>query len=196
MKTKEYVDKYNLSKGDKFNHSDFVSDLTIDFISLLEVGKGRENIKGFNNSVNAIKMKFDAINNKTLGDISKIWNYFFATTIVKLKEELFPDFVKMKKEEREKKQKLYEEKRRFYSMQDDLDDFGFWFQFALLGLFKKSVPTSSFQVLELEQTATIDDVKSSFRKLSLQHHPDKGGNNEKFLQIVEAKNKVMAYLSK
>ena len=91
MKTKEYVNKYKLNESDKFNHSEFVSDLTIDFLTLLEVGKAQYNLKGFDNAVRAIKMKFDAINNKTVGCIhEKLWNYFFATVIVKIREELFP----------------------------------------------------------------------------------------------------------
>lgn len=64
MKTKEYVTKYNLSQSDKFNHNEFVSDLANDLLTALEVGKGKENIKGFNNAVNAIKMKFDAIKDR------------------------------------------------------------------------------------------------------------------------------------
>jgi hypothetical protein len=194
MKTKEYVTKYNLSQSDKFNHNEFVSDLANDLLTALEVGKGKENIKGFNNAVNAIKMKFDAINNKTLGNIEKIWGFFFATVVVKLKEELFPEFVKAQNEQREKAKRQYEERKRF---EDSYDDFFFWGRMAgLLNLIKSPTPTSSFAVLELSVDAKEDEVKTAFRKLSLQHHPDKGGNAEKFTEIVEAKNKVMAYLSK
>jgi hypothetical protein len=194
VKTKEYVTKYNLSQSDKFNHNEFVSDLANDLLTALEVGKGKENIKGFNNAVNAIKMKFDAINNKTLGNIEKIWGFFFATVVVKLKEELFPEFVKAQNEQREKAKRQYEERKRF---EDSYDDFFFWGRMAgLLNLFKSPIPTSSFAVLGLSADAKEDEVKTAFRKLSLQHHPDKGGNAEKFTEIVEAKNKVMAYLSK
>lgn len=193
MKTKEYVTKYNLSQSDKFNHNEFVSDLANDLLTALEVGKGKENIKGFNNAVNAIKMKFDAINNKTLGNIEKIWGFFFATVVVKLKEELFPEFVKAQNEQREKAKRQYEERKRF---EDSYDDFSFWGRMAgLLNLFKSPIPSSSFAVLGISTEAKEDEVKSAFRKLSLQHHPDKGGSNEKFLEIVEAKNKVMSYLS-
>lgn len=66
---------------------------------------------------------------------------------------------------------------------------------GLLNLIKSPTPTSSFAVLELSVDAKEDEVKTAFRKLSLQHHPDKGGNAEKFTEIVEAKNKVMSYLS-
>lgn len=193
MKTKEYILKYSLNKSDKFNHNEFVSDLANDLLTLLETGKGRENIKGFNNAVNAIKMKFDAINNKTLGNIEKIWGFFFATVVVKLKEELFPEFVKAQNEQREKAKRQYEERKRF---EDSYDDFSFWGRMAgLLNLFKSPIPSSSFAVLGLSTEAKEDEVKTAFRKLSLQHHPDKGGSNEKFLEIVEAKNKVMAFLS-
>lgn len=193
MKTQEYVRKYSLNKSDKFNHNEFVSDLANDLLTLLEVGKGKEEIKGFNNAVNAIKMKFDAINNKTLGNIEKIWGFFFATVVVKLKEELFPEFVKAQNEQREKAKRQYEKRRRF---EDNYDDFSFWGRMAgLLNLFKSPIPSSSFVVLGLSSEAKEDEVKTAFRKLSLQHHPDKGGSNEKFLEIVEAKNKVMAYLS-
>lgn len=50
MKTKEYVLKYKLNESSKFNHKDFISDITFDFISLLEVGNATKNIKGLNNS--------------------------------------------------------------------------------------------------------------------------------------------------
>jgi hypothetical protein len=69
MKPLDYVKKYNLDKGDKFNHNSFVADLAIDFQTLLQVGKGDQNIKGFENAVRAIRMKWDGINNKTLGNL-------------------------------------------------------------------------------------------------------------------------------
>jgi DnaJ-class molecular chaperone len=48
---------------------------------------------------------------------------------------------------------------------------------------------SYYDTLEIDQHATIADIKKSFRLLALKHHPDKNKSNEshqKFLQIVEA----------
>ena len=48
---------------------------------------------------------------------------------------------------------------------------------------------SYYDILEVDQNATIADIKKSFRLLALKHHPDKNKSNEshqKFLQIVEA----------
>ena len=48
---------------------------------------------------------------------------------------------------------------------------------------------SYYDILEIDQHATITDIKKSFRLLALKNHPDKNKSNEahqKFLQIVEA----------
>ena len=91
MTTKEYVKKYRLNESDKFNHSNFCEDLANEFICLLEYNKATDNIKGFDNAVRCIRMKFDSISNKTLGILPEtLWKYFFATVIVKLREELCP----------------------------------------------------------------------------------------------------------
>jgi DnaJ-class molecular chaperone len=48
---------------------------------------------------------------------------------------------------------------------------------------------SYYDILEIDQNATITDIKKSFRLLALKHHPDKNKSNEshqQFLQIVEA----------
>ena len=196
MKTKEYVLKYNLSKHDKFNHSEFVSDLTIDFLSLLEIGRANENIKGFNNAVNAIRMKFDAINNKTVGCIpEKLWNYFFATVVVKFREKLFPIQMQKQREEKAEKKRIYEERKKWEQQEFGYFDNMFFYS-ILADLFKIQVPVKSFETLELQKDATIEDVTKRYRRLSMLHHPDKGGNKDKFIQITNAKNKCLAYLSK
>lgn len=43
-----------------------------------------------------------------------------------------------------------------------------------------------YQILGVSKSATDSDVKSAFRKLAREHHPDKGGDAEKFKQINEA----------
>lgn len=40
-----------------------------------------------------------------------------------------------------------------------------------------------YEVLGITQKATQDEVKKAFRKLAIQHHPDKGGDPEKFKEI-------------
>lgn len=47
-----------------------------------------------------------------------------------------------------------------------------------------------YDILGIKKTATQAEIKQSFRKLALRHHPDKNRNSEesrkKFMQIVEA----------
>lgn len=43
-----------------------------------------------------------------------------------------------------------------------------------------------YKILGVEKSASKDEIKRAFRKLSHQHHPDKGGDAEKFKEINEA----------
>lgn len=43
-----------------------------------------------------------------------------------------------------------------------------------------------YEVLGVPKDASIDDIKKAFRKLSHQHHPDKGGEAKKFQEINQA----------
>jgi DnaJ family protein A protein 2 len=43
-----------------------------------------------------------------------------------------------------------------------------------------------YSILQLPKTASKDDIKRAYKKLALQHHPDRGGDEEKFKQISTA----------
>lgn len=43
-----------------------------------------------------------------------------------------------------------------------------------------------YKVLGVDKNATAEEVKASFRRLAMEHHPDKGGNPEKFKEANEA----------
>lgn len=43
-----------------------------------------------------------------------------------------------------------------------------------------------YDVLGLSKEATTDDIKKAYRKLAREHHPDKGGDPEKFKKVQEA----------
>ncbi len=47
-----------------------------------------------------------------------------------------------------------------------------------------------YGILNLNQSASQDDIKQSFRRLALEHHPDKNRNSEesrrRFMEVVEA----------
>jgi hypothetical protein len=198
MKPKDYVSKYKLNVSNKFNHNHFVQDLTNDFLSLLEVGKtasGEFRLKGFENSVRAIRQKWDGIDKKTVyGLPDKLWGYFYAKVIVKMRENLFPEQMKAKREEAERRKRMWEQRRR-----EEDEMFNDWSNFFYQSLFASifqgmQKPTSSFDELGLSSDASKDDVTKAYRKLSMKHHPDVGGKQEDFLRITEAKNKCITYL--
>ena len=43
-----------------------------------------------------------------------------------------------------------------------------------------------YNALGVSETASDNEIKSAFRKLAAQHHPDKGGEEKKFKEINEA----------
>jgi DnaJ-class molecular chaperone len=47
-----------------------------------------------------------------------------------------------------------------------------------------------YEVLNLHRSASLEDIKRSFRQLALKHHPDRNRNSEdsrkKFMEVVEA----------
>jgi curved DNA-binding protein len=47
---------------------------------------------------------------------------------------------------------------------------------------------SHYETLGVAQSATPEEIKSAFRKLAKQHHPDLGGSKDKFQQINDAYN--------
>lgn len=210
MKTKQYVKKYKLNKGDKFNRQEFISDLALDFLTLLEVHNPKGDIRKFNNAVNDIRDKFDAINNKTLGYIPEsLWNYFFATVIAKAREEFCPQWCERKEREMQErkakqKQEREEEKRKeqeFRQQEEKIRDqfFNTYMNYInsiynLLSFSKTQPPNQSFAYFGLDHSASQEEVKREFRKKSFKLHPDTGGSKKQFVEAVEHKNACLAYL--
>jgi len=43
-----------------------------------------------------------------------------------------------------------------------------------------------YAILGVSETAKTDEIRKTFRKLAVKHHPDRGGSKEKFQEINEA----------
>ena len=54
--------------------------------------------------------------------------------------------------------------------------------------------TADYEMLGLSQSATLDEVKSAYRRLSAKVHPDVGGTDSLFRQLTEAYERVLADL--
>ncbi len=50
---------------------------------------------------------------------------------------------------------------------------------------------NSYEILGVDKSASDDDIKKAYKKLARQHHPDKGGDPEKFKEISSAYSNIM-----
>ena len=48
------------------------------------------------------------------------------------------------------------------------------------------MPKDYYKALGVPRSATEADIKSAYRKLAVEHHPDKGGDSDRFNDIGEA----------
>lgn len=93
MSTKAYVIKYELNKGTNFNVNLFSIDFINEFTDRIINNDATRDYIRFERTISEARSKYDAINNKTSGDITdKIWGYMYATTFSKAREKLFPDY--------------------------------------------------------------------------------------------------------
>lgn len=191
MKPKEYITKYHLNEADtNFSHNSMISDFTIDFMTMIDFHKTRIwNYTIFQNCVNQIRDKWDSINVKAVTKLpDKLWNFFYASVIVKVRDTEFADYLAAK-------ERKYNDYKRKKQERDNL--FNHYFaDFMSQLLFDILVPSTDFNLLGLDPlTSSVEDVKFAYRKLSLTKHPDKGGSSSEFIRLTEAKNRVLHYLA-
>lgn len=53
----------------------------------------------------------------------------------------------------------------------------------LFGLPKEEALENAYNFFGVKMTASNNEINTSYRKLCLQHHPDKGGREEKFIEV-------------
>ena len=202
MKPKEFIEKYGIQGGWNPKHqTNFLQDFTSELIIMLEYNKAVDNIKGFDNALRTIRQKWDSISNKiSFGLPEGMWRYFFATVVVKLREEMCPREVKARKERAEEKRRNWEarqEARRIYEQQwDDFFRENIYERLFMSMLILSATPTESFTFMGLSTNATEEEIKTKFRELAMKYHPDKGGDKDKFTSLLEHKNKCLKWATR
>lgn len=53
-------------------------------------------------------------------------------------------------------------------------------------------PTDPYALLGIVSAASIDEVKAAFRKMALEHHPDRGGSADAFIRVKRAYDAITA----
>lgn len=72
-------------------------------------------------------------------------------------------------------------------MGGDDDDFGGFGDFGGPRGGAKDVDTTKlYKIMEVEKTASQDDIRRSYKKLALKKHPDRGGSQEEFQELQHA----------
>lgn len=202
MKPKEYIKKYGTDKSLNYDRKSFVADFTFDFMNTIECMQSCNQMQfvNFQNVIKQLRQKFDGIVNKSLGTSDqweKQWKFFYATVVVKVRDEMFGDILRKKKEAHEKRKRDWERIHSFSPGVEDTYEF-FRAQFSMLmsALSASVYPIKEFALLGLNKDADVDDIKNSFRRLAKEKDPDKGGSNREMQVLIEAKNKCLQYVER
>lgn len=222
MKPKEYIKKFNFQNGfDKSKQKEFLRELAEELFATYELFDKPDDANIFDDSVDVIKQKWDSISKKIPYGLSDgLWNYFYATIIVPMKNKVCPTFVKQRKfkEESERKEREIKEvrerkwkeeweketqeaDRKFHER--ILEGFAAYFEFfsssfgnSMFGnLFDDVVaPEDSFIYFGLTSTASEEELMQKYHKKILKVHPDRGGNKDQAVECIENKNKCLQYI--
>lgn len=200
MKTKEYLDKYNLHKGWNTKiQNEFISDMTSELEAQLMLNKAEDNIRGFDNALRCLRMKWDSISKKIpYGIPDKLWNYFFATVVAPLREQMCPREMQRRREIQEERKARYEERKKMeHDFMEEMYQahMNYW-KNLLAHIILVSMPMDSFEYLGLTVDATVDDIQKKFRELALKAHPDRGGSQEKFIELTNHRNRCLKWASR
>ena len=120
MKSKEIITKLDIQDGlkGKKKQDQFLSVMIDELIEIYNRFGQKDSERHFTASVKELRHKWDGISIKIGGGLSDgLWNFFFASKIVKLKEELCPTWAERQKHEHDRyvaRQKKHEEKRAEY----------------------------------------------------------------------------------
>lgn len=198
MKPKEFITKYHLERGwNSRVQEPFLQDLTNELIAFLEFYHAQNNIRGFDNAVKVIRMKWDAVSNKIpYGLPDKLWSYFWATVVCKLREQLCPAEVARMNQRRADWERRKAEKEAEENRWKEEWHHGIWYHLAMLYMALRSVPSDSFAYMGLKEDATPKEIVKRYRELSLKCHPDKGGSQDEFIRLTEHKNKALKWASR
>lgn len=99
MKPKDYIRKYRLDEGwYPYAQESFLKDLSEDFSELLERNGANGNLHGFDNAVNEIRAKWDAISNKVRNGLPEgVWRFFYASAVIPERDRICPGMAEMRR---------------------------------------------------------------------------------------------------
>lgn len=211
MKTKDYIAKYHLDQPEvHFDHNEFIVDFTAEFMTLLETQKGLQSFAGFEAAVRCIRQKWEAIRKQSQTQPpDKLWGYFFATVVGPMREKHHAVAWAKKREERKERMTrgfAQEDFIRRYGPRlrvdtDFSDIFGaFGFDFKrfvknLIGEIKAPLHRDlTIMGMATDGTVTVEQVKNRYREMAKLYHPDVGGDHQKFIELTEAKNRLLLRL--
>lgn len=188
----------------------FVKYLTKDLLTLTAFHRQQNwNYAKFQNCVKEIKQKFDSISYKAMEPLpEKLWRYFYATVVIPLRDQEFGEFLeKSRKAAERQRQEQWawtyagtERQDQGETFKDDYFDFLFraFFKSSFTDFIKKTVTVDRVPAAELERfglsdPATEQEIKKAYRSLCMTHHPDRGGTSAQFMEITDAKDRLLSY---
>lgn len=223
MKPKEYIAKYHIDETTFIDRAAFIEDLLDDLKKFLSAYKNI-NVTVFENAINAIRVKWNNIFNESKTDqahADKFWNYFFATTVVPLRNMYFPNWKDEKFKHRLATDADFRRRYNCWKMHKEIEDFeseifeeAFAFSWERARAnFKAYLDSLRVQgrVDAVKEACTYmglsfdelkkEDVDKKYRMLAKMTHPDITGTSgaeggDEFITLKNSRDLIIAYLER